>query len=66
MIVLGLILVLLAVGAGVILFLTTDSLTTPVDLEFAGYSWGMTPLALLITGAAVLLILWLGLAMIRG
>ncbi|GAA2165063.1 hypothetical protein [Pedococcus bigeumensis] len=65
MIVLGLILVLLAVGAGVILFLATDSLTTPIDLELAGYSWGMTPLALLITGAAVLLLLWLGLAMIR-
>jgi flagellar biosynthesis/type III secretory pathway M-ring protein FliF/YscJ len=65
-IVFGLILVLLAIGAGVALFLATQSLTTPVDLELAGYSWGMTPLALVATGAAALLILWIGLAMIRG
>ncbi len=66
MIVFGLILVLLALGAGVVLFLATQSLTTPVDLEVAGYTWGMTPLALLITGAAAMLLLFLGLGMIRG
>ena len=66
MIVFGLILVLLALAAGVVLFLATQSLTTPVDLEVAGYTWGMTPLALLITGAAALLLLFLGLGMIRG
>jgi hypothetical protein len=65
-IVLGLILVVLSVGAGVILFLATDSIVDKQQLEFAGYSWAMTPLAMLITGAAVLLLLWLGLALIRG
>ena len=66
MIVFGLILVLLALAAGVVLFLATQSLTTPVDLELAGYNWGMTPLALLITGAVAMLLLWFGLGMIRG
>jgi hypothetical protein len=65
-IVFGLILVLLAVAAGVVLFLATQSLTTPVDLELAGYNWGMTPLALLITGAVAMLLFWLGLGIIRG
>ena len=40
--------------------------TTQTQFEFAGYNWGMNPLAMLITGAVVLLLLWLGLAMIRG
>ena len=66
MIVFGLILVLLALAAGVVLFLATQSLTTPVDLELAGYNWGMTPLALLITGAVAMLLFWFGLGMIRG
>lgn len=66
MIVFGLILVLLALAAGVVLFLATDSLTTPVNLELGGYHWGMTPLALLATGAVAMLLLWLGLGIIRG
>ena len=66
MIVFGLILVLLALAAGVVLFLATQSLTTPVNLELAGYHWGMTPLALLITGAVAMLLFWFGLGMIRG
>jgi hypothetical protein len=65
-IVFGLILVLLALAAGVVLFLATQSLTTPVDLELAGYNWGMTPLALLITGAVAMLLFWFGLGIIRG
>src|SRR6476619_1384365 len=65
-IVFGLILVLLALAAGVVLFLATDSLTTPVDLELSGYHWGMTPLALLVTGAVAMLLTVLGLGMLRG
>jgi hypothetical protein len=65
-IVFGLILVLLALAAGVVLFLATQSLTNPVNLELAGYHWGMTPLALLITGAVAMLLFWFGLGMIRG
>ncbi|GAB3438840.1 hypothetical protein GCM10027517_11580 [Phycicoccus ginsengisoli] len=66
MLVLGLILVVVAVAAGVLLFLATQSLTNPVTLDAAGFSVGMTPLALIIAGAVVLLVLWLGLALIRG
>jgi flagellar basal body-associated protein FliL len=65
-ILLGLILVLLAIAAGVLLFLATQSLSAPVDLDAAGYQVGMTPLALLVTGAVVMLVFWLGLALIRG
>jgi hypothetical protein len=65
-ILLGLLLIVVAVGAGVWLVLGSQSLTTPVDLHTAGYHVGVTPLALLITGAVVLLVFWLGLALIRG
>lgn len=66
MILLGLIIVLLAIAAGGLLYLATQNLTNPVDLEAGGYQVGATPLALLIAGAVVMLLLWLGLAMIRG
>lgn len=66
MLVLGLLVVIVAVAAGVLLFLATQSLTTPVNLDAAGISVGMTPLALIIAGAVVLLLLWLGLALLRG
>lgn len=65
MILLGLIIVLLAIAAGTLLFLATQNLTDPIELEAAGFQISATPLALLIAGAAVMLILWLGLAMIR-
>jgi membrane protein implicated in regulation of membrane protease activity len=64
--VLGLLVVIVAIAAGVLLFLATQSLTTPVNLDAAGISVGMTPLALIIAGAVVLLLLWLGLALLRG
>lgn len=66
MLVLGLLVVIVAIAAGVLLFLATQSLTTPVNLDAAGISVGMTPLALIIAGAVVLLLLWLGLALLRG
>ena len=66
MIVLGLILIVLAVAAGVLLFMATAPLTDPVELEALGVKAEVLPLALLIAGAAVLLLLWLGLVMIRG
>ena len=66
MIVFGLILVLLAIVAGVLLFLGTESLGEPVDLDTMGIQVSMTPLALLIAGAVVMLLLWFGLGMIRG
>lgn len=66
MIVLGLILVIVAIAGAVLLFLGTQSLTTPVDLDAAGIKVGLTPLALLIAGAIVMLLLWFGLGMMRG
>lgn len=66
MIVLGLILVIVAIAAGVLLFLGTQSLTTTVNLDAAGIKVGLTPLALLIAGALIMLLLWFGLGIIRG
>ena len=66
MIVLGLILIVLAVAAGALLFVGTQPLTEPVDLEAVGVTASVLPLVLLIAGAAVMLLFLLGLAMIRG
>lgn len=66
MIVLGLILIVLAVAAGALLFIATQPLTDPVALEALGVQAKVLPLVLLIAGAAVLLLLWLGLVMVRG
>ena len=66
MILLGLILIVVAVGIGTLLVLATQPLTEPVALEAAGWQVSVLPLALLIAGAAVLLLFWLGLVMIRG
>ena len=65
MILLGLILIVVAVGIGTPLVLATQPLTEPVALEAAGLQVSVLPLALLIAGAAVLLLFWLGLVMIR-
>jgi hypothetical protein len=61
----GLLLFLIAIAAGVWLVIGTQSLTTPIDLDTPGFHVSATPLALLIAGAAVLFVLWLGLAAIR-
>ena len=66
MVLIGLLLILLAIAAGAWLFLGTQSLTTPIDLDTPGYHVSATPLALVVSGAVVLLLLWLGLAAIRG
>ena len=66
MIVLGLILIVLAVAAGAVLFIATQPLTDPVSLEALGVQAKVLPLVLLIAGAAVLLLFWLGLVMVRG
>ena len=65
MILLGLILIVVAVAAGTVLVLATQSLTEPVELA-AGNQVSVVPLILVIAGAAVLFVLWLGLAMVRG
>jgi hypothetical protein len=65
-ILLGLLLVLLAAGLAVWLVLGSQSINTPVDLHTAGVHISFTPLFLLAAGAAILLLFWLGLALIRG
>jgi len=62
----GLLLILVAIAAAAWLVIGTQSLTTPIDLDTPGFHVSATPLALLIAGAAVLFVLWLGLAAIRG
>jgi hypothetical protein len=62
---LGLLLILLAAGLAVWLVLGSQSLHTPVNLDTPGFKIGMTPLALLIAGAVILLVFWMGLALIR-
>ena len=66
MIVLGLILIVLAVAAGALLFIATQPVTNQVALEALGVQAKVIPLVLLIAGAAVMLLLWLGLVMVRG
>lgn len=65
MVLLGLLLILLAVGLAVWLVFGSQSLHTPINLNTPGFKIGMTPLALLIAGAVILLVFWLGLALIR-
>ena len=65
MIILGLILVLLAVAAGILLFSGTAQLTDSVDIDVLGGTISLPPLALLITGAAVISVFWLGWALMR-
>ena len=66
MVLLGLLLVILAVAAGVALFLGTQPLTSEVEFEVGVLNFVFTPLQLLIAGAAVMLLLALGLSLIRG
>lgn len=65
MIVLGLLLILLAIGLGTVLFLATVELSDPVRVEAFGIRADVLPLGLLIAGAAVMFLLWLGLVMLR-
>ena len=64
-IILGLILVLLAVAAGILLFEGTSALTDGVDIDVLGGTISLPPLALLLTGAAVISVFWLGWALMR-
>ena len=63
MIILGLVLVLLAILAGILLFQGTAALTDGVDIDILNGTISLPPLALLLTGAAVISIFWLGWAL---
>ncbi len=66
MVLLGVILVLLAAAAGVVLIAGTAQLTDSVDIELLGGTLSLPPLTLLITGMVVISVFWLGWAMLRG
>ena len=65
MVLLGVILVLLAAAAGVVLVAGTAQLTDSVDIDVLGGTLSLPPLTLLITGMVVISIFWLGWAMLR-
>lgn len=64
-IILGLILVLAAIAAGILLYEGTSALTDGVDIDLLGGTISLPPLALIITGAAVISVFWLGWALLR-
>lgn len=66
MVLLGVILVLLAAGAGVLLFIGTAQITDTVDITILGGTLSLPPLTLLITGMVLITLFWLGWAMLRG
>ncbi|HSO66194.1 MAG TPA: hypothetical protein VLQ78_13940 [Ornithinibacter sp.] len=66
MVLLGVILVLLAVGAGVLLFIGTAQIADTVDITILGGTLSLPPLTLLITGMVLISMFWLGWAMLRG
>lgn len=65
MIILGLILVLAAIAAGILLYEGTSQLTDKVDIDTFVGTINLPPLALIITGAAVISIFWLGWVLLR-
>lgn len=66
MVLLGVILVILAVIAGVLLFAGTAQLTDTVDISVLGGTLSLPPLTLLVTGMIVISLFWLGWALLRG
>lgn len=66
MVLLGVILVLLAAGAGVLLFAGTAQLTDTVDVSILGGTLSLPPLTLLVTGMVVISVFWLGWVLLRG
>ena len=66
MVLLGVVLVLLAAGAGVLLILGTAQLTDTVDMTILGGTLSVPPLTLLVTGMVLISLFWLGWAMLRG
>jgi len=65
MVLLGVILVLLAAAAGVVLVAGTAQLTDSVQIDVLGGTLSIPPLTLLITGMVVISVFWLGWALLR-
>ncbi len=65
MVLLGVVLVLLAAAAGVVLVAGTAQLTDSVEIDVLGGTLAIPPLTLLITGMVVISLFWLGWALLR-
>ena len=66
MVLIGVILVLLAAAAGVVLIAGTAQLTDSVQIDVLGGTLSIPPLTLLITGMIVISVFWLGWVLLRG
>lgn len=65
MVILGVLLILVALIAGVLLFVQTGSLTDTVDINVLGGTLSLPPLALLITGMVIITLFWFGWFLLR-
>lgn len=65
MVLLGVLLVLLAAGAGVVLVAGTAQLTDSVQIDVLGGTLSIPPLTLLVTGMVVISVFWLGWVILR-
>jgi type VI protein secretion system component VasK len=65
MVLIGVILVLLAAAAGVVLIAGTAQLTDSVQIDVLGGTLSIPPLTLLITGMVVISVFWLGWVLLR-
>ncbi len=66
MILIGLLLILVALAGGAFLFAGTSGLSSQkIDIDLLGVTVSLPPLSLAISGALVVLILWLGWALLR-
>jgi len=65
MVLLGVILVLLAAAAGVVLIAGTAQLTDSVEIDLLGGTLSIPPLTLLVTGMVVISVFWLGWVLLR-
>ena len=65
MVLLGVILVLLAAAAGVVLVAGTAQLTDSVEIDVLGGTLSIPPLTLLVTGMVVISVFWLGWVLLR-
>jgi membrane protein implicated in regulation of membrane protease activity len=66
MILLGILFVAAALAGGALLFVGASSLDDTISIPLLGGSINLPPVALFIAGAASVLLLWLGWAMLRG
>lgn len=65
MVIFGVLLIIVAVIAGVLLFMGTGSLTDTVDIEILGGTLSLPPVALLVTGMVVITVFWFGWFLLR-